>query len=765
MNIKLPVRRARHLVGLSLALALVSVCALFSAPATELTAPGSADPAEAAPLVVWLPHESHVGGDQYDSRLEAPVHFWRAGLSLAEVFAGVADQTGVEIGFWPPGDQNERVRVNLYLNREEPPSLRELIAQLTWVTDCAFAYRKAPDDADAPIYYLLSTSVAGGAESRIEEDRAATMAAFRQQWESRRPERQAVVDRLGEYAEALGLSREELIARYRGVDDRLLVTILDPSRRAAVGFALGLESDVYERLFDGEEVTLAWDELTSAQQKLLSASFEQSSWMGRGRGGRRGPRAGGFSPADLGQVRVLGLNWGALRLIGETDTVDTDRPQRVSGAFAGQLLMPAAEGELMPDEAVSLRRALGETMSEDDARSIFREQGRARMAEMRAWGEQRTREALEARIAGQRPLSPEAEARLSSFTLPIGGETPYALWQIQEAVAAGSGMHVVSDCFYQPPQALRRGLQLLYPDGEPEMTGLLALQISCLSPEDPSMLIWGVAGDHRAGWEWHDAGSFLRFRSASRDLWRASMVPQAVLARIDSQIAPYLDSAVASDSSESAVEVQIDLKEISSVAPALSNLQAEHGWRVIYGNPAEKASAYQQSLRSTLLVVVAGEVDVLRVLGTFSGSQWQQLRESGLNVGRDLTPGQRSALGFFEATAESGAPGGPSPAVAGRGPGGRPGRGGMAGRGLRLRGRGDPSDTLIRLVDEPPPGPRLRGGGRGRFQRLRGRAEESYYLEIKTGDRPAEVYQIPRALRVTLTTPTPIPPPAAATED
>ena len=755
--------RIRHYLVLALALPLVLACALGPAPASDPATLRPASGGDEAPLVVWLPQESHPGGDQYDSRLDKPVRFWRAGLSLAEVFAGVADQTGVDMQFWPLGDENERVRVNLYLNPDQPPSLRELMAQLSWVVACAFAYRSAPEGAEPPTYHLLSTSIAGGAESRLEEDRAATMAAFQQQWESRLPGRQAIADRLAEYEMALGLSRDELIARYRGADDRLLVTMLDPGRRAAVGFALGVESDVRERLLDGGEVTLEWDDLTSEQQELLSTAFEQSPLMRRGRGGRRGPRAGGFSPADIGQVRIAGLNRGGLRLIGETETVDADRPQMVSGAFAAQFLMPAAEGELMPDEVVSLRRALGETVSEDDARSLSREQGRARMEEMRARGEQRTREAMEASLAGRRPLSPEAEARLSSFTLPIGRGTPYTLWQIQEAVATASGMHVVSDCFYQPPQSLERGLELLYPDREPEMTGLLALQISCLSPEDPGMLIWGVPGDHRAGWEWHDAGEFLRFRSASRDLWRASMVPQVVLARIDSQVAPYLETAVASNGSESTVEVQMDLEEISAIAAALGNLQVEHGWRMTYGDPAEKASAYQQSLRSTLLMVVAGEADVLRVLGTFSGSQWQQLRESSINAGRDLTPGQRSALGFSEATPESGAPGGPRPAAGGSGPAGRPGMGGMGRGGPRSGRRGDPSDTVIRLLGERPPDARPGRGGPGRFRR--GRAQESYYLEFRAGEEIADVYQIPRALRVTLTTPSPILLPGGASED
>ena len=93
----------------------------------------------AAGPVPWAPSESWEGGRQYDPRLEKTVRFWGAGMPLRDVFAGVKEQTGVEIGFWPAGDVNERVCVNLYLNPEKPPTLRELMAQLGWVMDCGFS--------------------------------------------------------------------------------------------------------------------------------------------------------------------------------------------------------------------------------------------------------------------------------------------------------------------------------------------------------------------------------------------------------------------------------------------------------------------------------------------------------------------------------------------------------------------------------------------------------------------------------------------------
>nr|NIN64343.1 hypothetical protein [Anaerolineae bacterium]NIN94628.1 hypothetical protein [Anaerolineae bacterium]NIQ77691.1 hypothetical protein [Anaerolineae bacterium] len=78
----------------------------------------------------WEPGESYQGGSDYDSRLDHSVQFWVAGASLATVFADIERQTGVRLGFLPEGDENTRVRVHLFLNRQDPPTLREFMAQL-----------------------------------------------------------------------------------------------------------------------------------------------------------------------------------------------------------------------------------------------------------------------------------------------------------------------------------------------------------------------------------------------------------------------------------------------------------------------------------------------------------------------------------------------------------------------------------------------------------------------------------------------------------
>ena len=160
----------------------------------------------------WLPTESHPGGAQYDPRLDRQVSFWGAGIVLPDVFGSIKTQTGVEIGFWPPGDENERVRVNLFLNPEDPPALRDLMAQLSWVLGCAFSYERA-EEAD-PRYCLLSTNIRFGVKRRLraeqeeaERRRAAVM------WRRQAELREQTAEKLEELQDGLALSREDAVER------------------------------------------------------------------------------------------------------------------------------------------------------------------------------------------------------------------------------------------------------------------------------------------------------------------------------------------------------------------------------------------------------------------------------------------------------------------------------------------------------------------------------------------------------------------------
>jgi len=162
-----------------LALALsVCVLALGGAERSLGADPGTTaqvgKTADGQPLYVWEPSQSWPGRPQFDPRLDDSVTFWSTGIPLSDVFAAVHEQTGVEIGFFPPDDQNRRVCVNVYLNPAAPPTLREVMVQLGWVTDCAFAYAR---DGKTMSYHLLSTSLGSGVEQKMRAEAIAFSAA------------------------------------------------------------------------------------------------------------------------------------------------------------------------------------------------------------------------------------------------------------------------------------------------------------------------------------------------------------------------------------------------------------------------------------------------------------------------------------------------------------------------------------------------------------------------------------------------------------
>ena len=157
------------LLALALSACVLALCdAERSLGADLATTAQVGKTADGLALYVWDSNQSWPGRPQSDPRLEESVTLWSTGIPLSDVFAAVHEQTGVEIGFFPADDQNRRVCVNLYLNPDDPPTLRELMVQLAWVTDCAFAYARADDGP--PTYFLLSTSIGDGALSRLREE-------------------------------------------------------------------------------------------------------------------------------------------------------------------------------------------------------------------------------------------------------------------------------------------------------------------------------------------------------------------------------------------------------------------------------------------------------------------------------------------------------------------------------------------------------------------------------------------------------------------
>jgi hypothetical protein len=96
------------------------------------------------------------------------------------------------------------------------------------------------------------------------------------------------------------------------------------------------------------------------------------------------------------------------------------------------------------------------------------------------------RQAMAEQLAQYRRVSAGAMARLSAVTLAVTADQPYALWQLQEAVAAQSGFSVISDAAWQPPRSLSAARQLLFPDAEqPDAFSVLTAPVSQHHPITP----------------------------------------------------------------------------------------------------------------------------------------------------------------------------------------------------------------------------------------------------------------------------------------
>ncbi len=261
----------------TIALALCCMCAGELRGQPEAASLRSEGPA----LSPWQPWESHPGGAQADERLGRVVEFWGAGIPLKDVFAEIAEQTGVEIGFWPPGDENARICVTLYLNPEGFPTLREVMVQLSWVLDCTFACSAGDGEVR---YMLLSTSVGHGVIESLRRRLAEQAEEQRRQYEQEAAETTArILLALDECLAAADLLQEELVERYRGVNDVMLATLLDPDKRGLIDFLRSVPRELLEEIppDEGAGVELDWWELTPEQRNMVRGLVRPRGEMSR----------------------------------------------------------------------------------------------------------------------------------------------------------------------------------------------------------------------------------------------------------------------------------------------------------------------------------------------------------------------------------------------------------------------------------------------------------------------------------------------------
>ena len=651
----------RLVVGILLSLLICSGLgrALVSEPDTAQA--GATLAVGDLPLVVWQPGESYQGGSQFDARLDKPVQFWRAGVPLKEVFADLTRQTGVGFDFLAPQADEPRLCVTLYLNPQQPCSLRDMMAQLTWVTGCKFAYSEP--GTGARTYQLLWSSVAQGAAEKLAAETAAREEQFRAERQTQREaQRATTAAALQEARAALALSQDDAIARYRGVNDALLLNLLDPSRRAALNLLADLpEDDALGTLADGPRggrgqlVSREWSAWSPDQQMSLKQALGlEQQW-----------------PKE-GQVSILiGAGRGGTLMA----IVRTEQGTEVLGRLSGLL----ASGSVRRGQEAQLRGYLGEPAPPDQGAPAQGQQqasgqqpGAARrqqqVQQRQQWVQQR-----EQALAEARALSPEREALLASLALPTAGAGD-SLWQLQEAAAKATGLDVVSDCFWPPrgggpPRG--RG-----PGSAEPASALDTLSEACFGqgagfgrgfPGFPG----GIGGGEDLGMQWGDAGAFLRFRTQRPDLWRAAMLPADVQLQLDAWLEPFAAPQTPGRSAQAGSgrragprqgavpatgEPQTiarrgpetsplaeDLQKTSWLASRLNDLQIRFGGAIPYEDPTEPAGARLQALRRATLDQIGFRLPLFRLMGGLTPKQWARLRGDGLRWGYDLTPEQQSS--------------------------------------------------------------------------------------------------------------------------
>jgi hypothetical protein len=531
------------------------------------------------------------------------------------------------------------------------------MAQLEWVTDCRFAYRK-PSEAADPTYELLRTSIGDGVVERLEVEK---QAASHAREEAAAAKRRLVADRLEDYRAALSLSPKEAVARYSGRDDMLLLCLIEPSYRATTQLVCSLSPDDLATLFGGDVICRAWEDWTAEQRDFLTKAlgFEES-WLDKG-------------PL---KIWIAGPDHGYLQIHPWIETTD-EFPGPRGGTFRRTALTSGEE--MNATEIISLGRALGEEMDADEAykktvelaQDLSRRQSRKRQedyaATLRTWPS----------------LSPACRDKLAAIRLLWHSRCDYPVWEVQEAVAAASGMNVVSDCFVWPQSMPRNSLALLDGDfrarslaraeevnawvadheaeleamdkrGEPAYThpALQALSTYSLSV---SALAWLTALCHPeverasmlesyqndySGFEWGDAGAFLHFRSVNRDVWRASMLPQDIVDYIDAKTEDTVTSLPTDEKTRGWVKPAWTVEDRVHLAGQLTDLQARFGGQQVYEDPAEPEAAARNYLRRGLVWDAVSES--LRFLAALTESQWQALLTGGLRWA-DLTRDQQHA--------------------------------------------------------------------------------------------------------------------------
>jgi hypothetical protein len=553
----------------------------------------------------WLPAESFADGKQADVRLDRPVRFWRAGVTLSDLFVDLTRQTGVTLRFSPPEDENRRICLNIFLNEKQPPSLREVMAQISWTVDCSFSISQ---EEGRQVYRLLSTDVGQAAKASAEqrhEERAQGRVRLYSE----------IDKKLDEYRSALELSRDALIAKYRGKDDLLLLNLLDPALRAATRMACrhltqsrpddwqqAVDIDCVARGYFIPEQGLAPEDCSDLQ----AFRGEASPWV------RIVTTLLQNASAQVVVQASAGANPAELPVLARSP----------DPAIQVTIVSLPPSGRLSGRDEVRLRKCLGQPVPPEEEAGFVKEWDASRKAAQEA----KRRDEIER----GRALSAEAKARLSGLVSRLTGTTDCAQWQWLEELAKASGYHVISDAFTTGGPAVPVETKEGEP-GIPLMSGLDALT-------DPGP--GGAFYLRNPFWEWGDAGTFLRFRSTNRDLFRGALLPEEFLTWMDRLIRPYLPRDTEARTAD--FVLPLDLHEWIQHMATLPEPAFRLGAEVSRAAPDDLAG----NARHAVLEAVWGSVqpELIRFLGVLNDKQWTLLQGPGLTAPGDLFSDQSGFL-------------------------------------------------------------------------------------------------------------------------
>jgi len=413
---------------------------------------------------------------------------------------------------------------------------------------------------------------------------------------------------LEEFDRVKDLPGEELVRRYLHLNDQLLLTLLRPDRRAAAEYALRLlrsEGDPMRQR--------VWDDLSTEERQLVRRAFASyARWPDESK-----MRIRLTEPTPFHRYRGLRYLTRGLCLDVQSEEEGLHFIMDVLWLWPMHLA-----GEIMELNAV-VEQYAGE--------GIFNTQMEKDEAIERA-----KHELPQLTYEGERSLSEEKTQLLSSLEVALSPDQDYALWEVQQAVARGSGLHIVSDCFWQARRPLIN-----------TETALTALETSC-HPRDERLEGRDKQLYRLPAWEWGDAGPFLRFRSVDRARWLASLWPESVVEEVDRWLEPRLREAMESTGGRIHFRVQFpsDLRRLMAVATALDDVQLEFGANMMYEDPSLEEGAWRQTIREAFVGRLTGlNLAYFRLFTSLTDEQWQQASdpESGLDCG-ELTHEQIARL-------------------------------------------------------------------------------------------------------------------------